>query len=93
MKARLTPFYDQSGNVIDRVIALFFQSPHSYTGEDVLEISCHGSTAVVDEVLSSLYQHGARPANSGEFTRRAFLNDKLDLTQAEAVADLSLIHI
>ncbi len=88
MRARLTPFYDQNGNVVDRVIALFFQSPCSYTGEDVLEISCHGSTAIVDEVLGSLYQHGARPANAGEFTRRAFLNDKLDLTQAEAVADL-----
>ncbi len=88
MKAELTPFYDQNGKVVDRVIALFFRSPSSYTGEDVLEISCHGSIAVVDEVLMSLYQHGARPANAGEFTRRAFLNDKLDLTQAEAVADL-----
>ena len=79
MKAELTPFYGQNGTAVDRVIALFFRSPHSYTGEDVLEISCHGSTAVVDEVLRSLYQHGARPANAGEFTRRAFLNDKLDL--------------
>jgi len=88
MKAELTPFHDQNGNVVDQVIALFFQSPSSYTGEDVLEISCHGSIAVADEILSSLYQQGARPANAGEFTRRAFLNDKLDLTQAEAVADL-----
>ena len=88
MKAELTPFYDQNGKAVDQVIALFFESPASYTGEDTLEISCHGSTAVVDEILSSLYQQGARPANAGEFTRRAFLNDKLDLTQAEAVADL-----
>ena len=88
MKAELTPFYDQNGKAVDRVIALFFESPASYTGEDTLEISCHGSTAGVDEILSSLYQQGARPANAGEFTRRAFLNDKLDLTQAEAVADL-----
>ena len=88
MKAELTPFHDQNGNIIDQVITLFFQSPSSYTGEDVLEISCHGSVAVADEILSSLYQQGARPANAGEFTRRAFLNDKLDLTQAEAVADL-----
>ena len=88
MKAEVTPFYDQNGNAIDHVIALFFLSPASYTGEDVLEISCHGSIAVADEILGSLYQEGARPANAGEFTRRAFLNDKLDLTQAEAVADL-----
>ena len=88
MKAELTAFHDQNGNVVDQVIALFFQSPSSYTGEDVLEISCHGSIAVADEILKSLYQQGARPANAGEFTRRAFLNDKLDLTQAEAVADL-----
>ena len=88
MKAELTAFHDQNGNVVDQVIALFFQSPSSYTGEDVLEISCHGSIAVADEILRSLYQQGARPANAGEFTRRAFLNDKLDLTQAEAVADL-----
>ena len=88
MKAELTPFYAQNGNVIDQVIALYFQSPSSYTGEDILEISCHGSIAVIDEILASLYQQGARPANAGEFTRRAFLNDKLDLTQAEAVADL-----
>ena len=88
MKAELCPFYDPEGEVIDQVIALFFQSPSSYTGEDILEISCHGSIAVADEILSSLYQYGARPANTGEFTRRAFLNDKLDLTQAEAVADL-----
>ena len=88
MKAELTAFHDQNGNVVDQVIALFFQSPSSYTGEDVLEISWHGSIAVADEILRSLYQQGARPANAGEFTRRAFLNDKLDLTQAEAVADL-----
>ena len=88
MKAELTAFHDQNGNVVDQVIALFFQSPSSYTGEDVLEISCHGSIAVADEILRALYQQGARPANAGEFTRRAFLNDKLDLTQAEAVADL-----
>ena len=88
MKAELTPFHDQNGNIVDQVIALFFRSPSSYTGEDVLEISCHGSVAVADEILKSLYQQGARPANAGEFTRRAFLNDKLDLTQAEAVADL-----
>ena len=88
MKAELTPFYDENERAVDQVVTLFFESPASYTGEDVLEISCHGSIAVADEILRSLYQQGARAANAGEFTRRAFLNDKLDLAQAEAVADL-----
>ena len=88
MKAQHTDFFDSDGAVIDSVVVLFFASPASYTGEDVLEISCHGSTAVVDEILKTLYEQGARQAGAGEFTKRAFLNDKLDLTQAEAVADL-----
>ena len=88
MKAQHTDFFDSGGAVIDSVIVLFFASPASYTGEDVLEISCHGSIAVVDEILKTLYEQGARQANAGEFTKRAFLNDKLDLIQAEAVADL-----
>ena len=88
MKAQYTDFYASDGSVIDNVIVLFFASPASYTGEDVLEISCHGSVAVVDEILKTLHEQGARQANAGEFTKRAFLNDKLDLTQAEAVADL-----
>jgi tRNA modification GTPase len=88
MKAQHTAFYASDGTVIDSVIVLFFASPASYTGEDVLEISCHGSIAVVDEILKTLYEQGARQANAGEFTKRAFLNDKLDLIQAEAVADL-----
>ena len=88
MKAQHTNFYASDGSVIDNVVVLFFASPASYTGENVLEISCHGSTAVVDEILKTLYEQGARQANAGEFTKRAFLNDKLDLTQAEAVADL-----
>ena len=88
MKAQHTDFYASDGSVIDKVVVLFFASPASYTGEDVLEISCHGSVAVVDEILKTLHEQGARQANAGEFTKRAFLNDKLDLTQAEAVADL-----
>ena len=88
MKAQHTDFFDSDGAVIDSVVVLFFASPASYTGEDVLEISCHGSTAVVDEILKTLYEQGARQASAGEFTKRAFLNDKLDLIQAEAVADL-----
>ena len=88
MKAQHADFYANDGSVIDKVVVLFFASPASYTGEDVLEISCHGSVAVVDEILKTLHEQGARQANAGEFTKRAFLNDKLDLTQAEAVADL-----
>ena len=88
MRAEHTDFFDSDGATIDNVVVLFFASPASYTGEDVLEISCHGSVAVVDEILKTLYEQGARQANAGEFTKRAFLNDKLDLTQAEAVADL-----
>ncbi len=88
MQAEHTPFYDAKGNIIDYVVVLLFESPASYTGEDTFEISCHGSVAIVDEILAVLYQEGARPAEAGEFTKRAFLNDKLDLTQAEAVSDL-----
>ena len=88
MQAEYTPFYDAKSNIIDYVVVLLFESPASYTGEDTFEISCHGSVAIVDEILAVLYQEGARPAEAGEFTKRAFLNDKLDLTQAEAVSDL-----
>lgn len=73
---------------IDEVLVTFFTSPHSYTGEDVVEISCHGSQFIQQRILNLLIKHGARLANPGEFTLRAFLNRKLDLSQAEAVADL-----
>jgi tRNA modification GTPase len=69
-------------------LVLFFPRPHSYTGEDVVELHCHGSPIVTDWLLETLYRYGARAAQPGEFTQRAFLNDKLDLTQAEAIADL-----
>jgi tRNA modification GTPase len=76
------------GSQVDEVIAALFRAPHSYTGEDVVEISCHGGLFVTDAVLGVLLGAGARQAAPGEFTRRAFLNGKMDLSQAEAVAAL-----
>ncbi|HDR68690.1 MAG TPA: tRNA uridine-5-carboxymethylaminomethyl(34) synthesis GTPase MnmE [Bacteroidaceae bacterium] len=79
----------RSGNlIIDEVLVSLFRAPHSYTGEDVIEISCHGSPYIQKTILELLINHGAIPAKPGEFTRRAFLNGKMDLSQAEAVADL-----
>lgn len=74
--------------IIDEVLVSLFKAPHSYTGEDVLEISCHGSQFIQQQLLSLFVRNGARLANPGEFTLRAFLNGKFDLSQAEAVADL-----
>ncbi|WP_228851319.1 tRNA uridine-5-carboxymethylaminomethyl(34) synthesis GTPase MnmE [Aegicerativicinus sediminis] len=74
--------------VVDEVLVSIFKNPHSYTGEDVIEISCHGSRYIQQEILQLLIRTGCRMANPGEFTLRAFLNGKLDLSQAEAVADL-----
>ena len=74
--------------ILDEVILSVFKGPHSYTGEDVIEISCHGSPYIQQQILNALLRHGARLALPGEFTQRAFLNGKLDLTQAEAVGDL-----
>ena len=73
---------------VDEVIILPFRNPHSYTGEDVIEIHCHGGVNVVKNILSLVLKNGARTAERGEFTKRAFLNKKMDLSQAEAVADL-----
>ena len=73
---------------VDEVLVLPFKNPHSYTGEDVIEIHCHGGVNVVKNILSLVLQNGARIAERGEFTKRAFLNKKMDLSQAEAVADL-----
>jgi tRNA modification GTPase len=81
-------FKDSDGSVIDRGIALYFPAPHSYTGEHVLELQGHGGTAVMQRLLQRCLEFGARLAEPGEFTRRAWLNDKMDLAQAEAVADL-----
>lgn len=79
---------NSSGTEIDEVVLSLFKGPRSYTGEDVVEISCHGSPFVLQQVIQSCIGLGARLAKAGEFTQRAFLNGKLDLTQAEAVADL-----
>ena len=76
------------GKKVDEVIVLPFKKPHSYTGEDVIEIHCHGGVNVVKNILDLTIKNGARMAERGEFTKRAFLNKKLDLSQAEAVADL-----
>ncbi len=86
--AVLGDVHDDEGKVIDSAIATYFKAPASYTGEDMVEISCHGGVAVISETLAALFAAGAEQAEPGEFTRRAFLNGKLDLTQAEAVADL-----
>ena len=81
-------FLKEGENVLDEVVISLFKKPASYTGEDVIEISCHGSAYVQQQVLDALIRNGARLAKAGEFTQRAFLNNKLDLTQAEAVGDL-----
>ena len=86
--ADLRTFRDASGATLDRGLVLFFPGPGSFTGEDVVELHCHGGRIVSDAVLAAVYVSGARPAEAGEFTLRAFLNDKIDLVQAEATADL-----
>lgn len=86
--AHYGPFLDSSEQTIDEGIGLFFPNPHSFTGEDVLELQGHGGTIILDLLLRRVCELGARLARPGEFSERAFLNDKLDLTQAEAIADL-----
>lgn len=86
--ATLCDFLEVESGILDRGIAIFYPAPHSYTGEDVLELQGHGGLAVLQLVLRRCLDLGARPAQPGEFTQRAFLNDKLDLAQAESVADL-----
>ncbi|CAM2733160.1 tRNA uridine-5-carboxymethylaminomethyl(34) synthesis GTPase MnmE [Legionella worsleiensis] len=81
-------FYTADKELIDQGLMIFFKSPHSFTGEDVVEIHGHGSPVVMDMLLKECVQLGARLARPGEFSERAFLNDKIDLTQAEAIADL-----
>lgn len=81
-------FQQADGDLIDRGIAIFYPNPHSYTGEDVLELQGHGGTALMQILLARCIALGARQAEPGEFTRRAYLNDKMDLAQAEAVADV-----
>ena len=80
--------FDQQGELIDEIVAALFRSPHSFTGEDTVELSCHGSLFIQQQLLQALIDAGCRLAEPGEFTRRAFMNGKMDLSQAEAVADL-----
>ena len=87
-QAQYVSFKSSSEQIIDKGIALFFQNPSSYTGEDVFECHAHGSRVLLEMLQSEIIALGARPARPGEFTERAFLNDKIDLVQAEAVADL-----
>ena len=84
----LGDLHDAEGRVIDQCCAIFTPGPNSYTGEDTVEFHCHGSPAVLAAGLDALYRAGARPAQRGEFTKRAFLNGRMDLTRAEAVIDL-----
>ena len=86
--AHVCTFRDETGLALDQGLMLFFPGPRSFTGEDVVELHGHGGMVVSDWLLNQAYRLGARPAEPGEFTLRAFLNDKLDLAQAEAVADL-----
>ena len=87
-RAQLAAFTGTDGTAIDHGLALFFAAPHSFTGEDVLELHAHGSPVVLDALVRRACELGARTARAGEFSERAFLNGKLDLSQAEAVADL-----
>lgn len=86
--AEYLPYLDESGEILDIGLALYFPAPNSFTGEDVLELHGHGGPVVLDLLLKRTFGLGARPARPGEFSERAFLNNKMDLTQAEAIADL-----
>jgi tRNA modification GTPase len=81
-------YRDRNGAILDDVVATFFVAPHSYTGEDTLEVSCHGNPFIAQKILEDLFARGCRAADAGEFTRRAFLSGRIDLSQAEAVMDL-----
>lgn len=87
-RLRYGSIFTEDGNLLDNVVVSVFRAPHSYTGENSVEISCHASTFIVNAILELLVKAGARIASPGEFTRRAFVNGKMDLAQAEAVADV-----
>ncbi len=86
--AYLTSLYNHDNHLIDHAILLYFKNPHSFTGEDIVEFQCHGGVIVAQEILETLLAHGAVLAEPGEFSKRAFLNGKIDLTKAEAIAKL-----
>jgi tRNA modification GTPase len=87
-QAQRTDYHDLAGRLVDDVLLTFYRGPASYTGEDTLEISCHGNPYIVQRIFEDLLQRGCRAAGPGEFTQRAFLNGRMDLSQAEAVMDL-----
>lgn len=87
-RLRLSDIHDEHGDLVDRALCVWMRAPHTFTGEDVVEFQCHGGPIILQRVLDAALAMGARVAAPGEFTQRAFLNGKLDLTQAEAVADL-----
>jgi tRNA modification GTPase len=87
-QARHADYRDRGGRLVDDVVLIFFAGPHSYTGEDTLEISCHGNPFIAQKILEDLLARGCRAAEPGEFTQRAFLHGRLDLSQAEAVMDV-----
>lgn len=86
--ATLCSLYDKSNNLIDEAILIYFKAPHSFTGEDIVEFQCHGGTMVASLIMEALLDFGASLAQPGEFSKRAFLNGKIDLTKAEAIAKL-----
>ena len=86
--AQRTDYHDAADNLLDDILLTFYQGPASYTGEDVLEISTHGNPYIAQRVLEDLIARGCRMAEAGEFSQRAFLNGRMDLSQAEAVMDL-----
>ncbi|HOP49411.1 MAG TPA: tRNA uridine-5-carboxymethylaminomethyl(34) synthesis GTPase MnmE [Ignavibacteriales bacterium] len=83
-----TDIIDEHGHIVDDVIIVYYKGPKSYTGEDTIEISCHGNPLIVNKIIELCIKQGARVANNGEFTQRAFLNGKMNLIEAEAVADI-----
>ena len=86
--ATLSYLYKEDSTVIDEAIILYFKAPHSFTGEDIVEFQCHGGIVVANVILKEVINLGVRLANPGEFSKRAFLNGKIDLTKAEAIAKI-----
>ena len=86
--AKLTSIYNRDSNLIDQAIVIYFKSPNSFTGEDIVEFQCHGGIVIAQEILDTLIYYGAILAKPGEFTQRAFLNGKIDLSEAEAIAKM-----
>ncbi len=86
--ATLADLYDKDGEIIDEAIVIYFKAPRSFTTEDVVEFQCHGGTVVAEKILDTVFEAGARPAEPGEFTKRAFIGGRIDLTEAEAIAKL-----